>query len=89
MSVPITGMSERNEDGMFYGADTESLRRCADVVPSHVCVVDEVIRPSHGSEPSIRLINPWGDVNSHKPQVLELTQSEYSRSFVSHNSHGN
>lgn len=89
MSVPMMGMSERNEDGMFYGADTESLRRCADVVPGHVYVVDEVIRPSDGSEPRIRLINPWGDVNSHKPQVLELTQSEYSRSFVSHNSHAN
>lgn len=29
-----------------------------DVVPGHVYVVDEVIRPSDGSEPRIRLINP-------------------------------
>lgn len=57
-----------------------------DVVPGHVYVVDEVIRPTDGSEPRIRLINPWGDPHASKPAVLELTQSEYQRSFVSHNS---
>lgn len=57
-----------------------------DVVPGHVYVVDEIVRPADGSEPRIRLINPWGDVSKKKPQVIELTQSEYARSFISQNS---
>lgn len=57
-----------------------------DVVPGHVYVVDEIIRPTDGSEPRIRLINPWGDPTASRPPVLELTQSEYTRSFISHNS---
>lgn len=56
-----------------------------DVVPGHVYVVDEVIRPIGRIRAEDQAHRSLGDPHASKPAVLELTQSEYQRSFVSHN----